>query len=53
LKLANAGMRDMHATLYTIEEQRGMKLGRGIACEENLLGPAVPPFDRLAGRMRI
>ncbi len=30
-----------------------MKLGRGIACEENLLGPGVPLFDRLAGCMRI
>jgi hypothetical protein len=30
-----------------------MKPGRGIACEEHLLGSAVPLFDHLAGGMRI
>ncbi|HEX6554738.1 MAG TPA: hypothetical protein VF026_18375 [Ktedonobacteraceae bacterium] len=30
-----------------------MKPGRGIVCEEHLLGPAVPLFDSFAGCMRI
>ena len=53
LKIAHACTPVMHDTLYSIEERRGMKPGRGIACEEHLLGPAVPRFDRFAGGMRI
>ena len=30
-----------------------MKPGRGTVCEEYLLGPAVPLFDRFAGCMRV
>jgi hypothetical protein len=52
LMTAHACMRTMNATLCDVELRRGVNQ-EGIACEKNLLGPAVSLFDRIAACMRI
>lgn len=42
----------LYAKLYSVGKRGGLKAGKGIVCEENLLGFVVPLFDRLAGRVR-